>query len=69
MIELLLEHESIALQDADVVRAALKHFKQHKKLDFADCLVLEVARKAGHSPLGSVDKALGKLKGAVQPGE
>jgi hypothetical protein len=26
--------------------------------------VLEVARKAGHLPLGTFDRALGKLKGA-----
>jgi predicted nucleic acid-binding protein len=30
----------------------------------SDCLVLEIARKAGHLPLGTFDKALGKLEGA-----
>jgi predicted nucleic acid-binding protein len=28
------------------------------------CLVLEVARKAGHLPLGTFDRELGKLDGA-----
>lgn len=30
----------------------------------ADCLMLEVARKAGHLPLGTFDRNLGKLEGA-----
>jgi len=28
------------------------------------CLMLEVARKAGHLPLGTFDRNLGKLEGA-----
>jgi predicted nucleic acid-binding protein len=31
---------------------------------FEDCLILESARKAGHLPLGTFDKALGRLEGA-----
>jgi predicted nucleic-acid-binding protein len=51
------------LQDADTVRAALVHFRAKKALGFSDCLVLEIARKAGHVPLGTFDKALSKLSG------
>ena len=29
-----------------------------------DCLLLEIARKAGHLPLGTFDRDLGKLNGA-----
>ena len=32
--------------------------------DFSDCLILEIARKSGHLPLGTFDRALGKLDGA-----
>ena len=61
---LMLAHESLVLQDADAVSAALDHFETKPGLDFSDCLVLEIARKAGHLPLGTFDKALAKLSGA-----
>ena len=62
-LELLLVHESLVLQDADVVRAALARFRTKPALGFSDCLVLEIARKAGHVPLATFDKALAKLEG------
>ena len=49
------------MQDADVVAAALAQYRRKPALGFSDCLVLEIARKAGHLPLGSFDKTLGKL--------
>jgi len=60
-LSLLLAHESLVLQDADTVSAALAHFQNKPALGFSDCLVLEIARKAGHAPLGTFDKALSKL--------
>lgn len=60
-LEMLLAHRNLALQDADTVAAALAHFKRRPALGFSDCLVLEIARKAGHTPLGSFDKALTTL--------
>jgi predicted nucleic-acid-binding protein len=63
-LELLLAHESLVLQDADVVAAALAQFRAKPALGFSDCLVLEIARKAGHLPLATFDKALGRLAGA-----
>ena len=60
-LELLLKHDRLALQDADTVAAALAHFKGRPSLGFSDCLVLAIARKAGHVPLGTFDKALGAL--------
>ncbi len=57
-------HPKLRVQDVDVVEAALLHFNAQKKLGFTDCLILEIARKAGHTPLGTFDKALGKLPGA-----
>jgi len=63
-LDLLLAHESLVLQDADVVAAALAHFRVKPALGFSDCLVLEIARKAGHLPLATFDKTLGRLAGA-----
>ncbi len=63
-LEMLLAHQHLVLQDAEVVSAALAHFKRRPALGFSDCLVLEIARKAGHTPLGSFDKALAALPGA-----
>jgi Predicted nucleic-acid-binding protein, contains PIN domain len=62
-IEMLLNQEAVSLQDAAVVSAALDHFRRRPSLGFSDCLVLEIARKAGHMPLGTFDKNLSKLDG------
>src|SRR5688572_24519101 len=51
-IEMLLSHRDLVLQDPDVVQAALAHYRKRPKLGFSDCMVLEVARKSGHLPLG-----------------
>ncbi|HEX9391141.1 MAG TPA: PIN domain-containing protein [Usitatibacteraceae bacterium] len=61
-IELLLSHRQLTLQDADVVELALEKFRARPSLGFSDCLVLEIARKAGHLPLGSFDKGLAKFE-------
>lgn len=61
VLDVLLSHESLVMQDADTVNAALTHFQSKPALGFSDCLVLEIARKAGHLPLGTFDKALSKL--------
>jgi predicted nucleic-acid-binding protein len=63
-IDLLLNHKNLTLQDADVVAAALARFRGRPSLGFSDCLVLEIARKAGHLSLGTFDKNLAKLDGA-----
>ena len=63
-IALLLEHEALVLQDPDVVALALAQLRQKPAIGFSDCLILEIARKAGHLPLGSFDRSLGRLEGA-----
>jgi predicted nucleic-acid-binding protein len=63
-LELLLDHETLLLQDAEVVAAALARFRNRPKLGFSDCLALEIARKAGHLPLGPFDGDLAKQPGA-----
>ena len=60
-IEMLLDHSDLVVQDADIVAAALTQHGKRPGLDFSDCLILEVARKAGHVPLGTFDRDLGKL--------
>lgn len=62
-VELLLSHQNLTIQDADVVSFALAQFRHRPVLGFSDCLVLEIARKAGHQPLGTFDRDLGKLAG------
>jgi len=63
-IDMLLNHKDLTIEDADVVTTALEQFKKHPTLGFSDCLVLEIARKAGHIPLGTFDRNLAKLDGA-----
>lgn len=62
-IDRLLNHRELTLQDADVVARALDRFRSRPSLGFSDCLVLEIARKAGHLPLGTFDRNLAKLDG------
>ena len=64
VVEMLLAHEQLSLQDVGVVAAALENYRASPPLGFTDCLVLELARKAGHLPLGTFDKRLSKLDGA-----
>jgi predicted nucleic-acid-binding protein len=63
-IDMLLNHETLTVQDADTVANAVQRFRDRPRLGFSDCLMLEVARKAGHVPLGTFDRDLGKLEGA-----
>jgi len=63
-VEMLLNHKQLTLQDADVVAAALKQFRTRSTVGFSDFMVLEIARKAGHLPLGTFDKALARHAGA-----
>jgi len=62
-VEMFLNHRDLSVQEADVVAAALDQFRKHPALGFSDCLILEVARKAGHLPLGTFDRGFGKLTG------
>jgi predicted nucleic-acid-binding protein len=63
-IDMLLNHTDVTPEAPDVVAAALDQYRQKPSLGFSDCLILEIARKAGHLPLGTFDRYLGKLPGA-----
>lgn len=65
-IEILLDNESIVVQDADAVGRALAEFRKHPSVGFSDCLIVEQARRAGHLPLGTFDKRLAKLPGVTK---
>ncbi|MBZ0249280.1 MAG: PIN domain-containing protein [Burkholderiales bacterium] len=65
-IEMLLEHRHLVLQDADVAAAALGRLRANPALGYSDCLLVELARKAGHTPLGTFDRGLAKVDGAVR---
>ncbi|MSV28565.1 MAG: PIN domain-containing protein [Bryobacterales bacterium] len=63
-VDMLLNHEDLTLQDPDVVSAALELFLAKPRLGFSDCLMLHLAKKAGHLPLGTFDRNLAGVEGA-----
>jgi predicted nucleic-acid-binding protein len=62
-VEMLLNHRELTLQDSDVVAEALQNFRKRTAVDFSDCLVLGIARKAGHIPIGTFDRDFAKMEG------
>ena len=62
-VDMLLNHKELTLQDAEVVTAALENFRKRPPLGFSDCLLVEIARKAGHLPLGTFDRDLARVDG------
>jgi len=54
----------MTLQDSDAVEAALRTFRARPVSGFSDCLMLQLARKAGHLPLGTFERGLAKVNGA-----
>jgi predicted nucleic-acid-binding protein len=65
-VEMMLDDKDLVLEDSDVVAAALELYRSRPSLRFSDCLILHLARKAGHLPLGTFDRALGRVDGAVK---
>ena len=63
-VEMLLSHQHLTVQDSEVVAAAVAQFREQPRVGFSDCLMVEIARKAGHTPLGTFDRDLGKIDGA-----
>jgi predicted nucleic-acid-binding protein len=62
-VEMLLSHEHLTIQDSETVAAAVAQFRQQRRVGFSDCLMVEVARKAGHTPLGTFDRNLARVDG------
>jgi predicted nucleic-acid-binding protein len=65
-VDILLNHAQLTVEGSEVVATALECFRGRPGVGFSDCMVLEVARKAGHLPLGTFDRTLAKLPGAVR---
>jgi predicted nucleic-acid-binding protein len=65
-VEMLLNHQQLTLQEPEAVAAALATFRRRPALGFSDCLLIELARKAGHLPLGTFDRELAKVDGAAR---
>lgn len=62
-MRMLLDHEQLTLQDPDMIESALETFSAKPSIGFSDALHLELARRAGHLPLGTFDRDLGRLDG------
>jgi predicted nucleic acid-binding protein len=63
-MEMLLDHNQLAVEGPEVVSAAVARLRKSPRLGFSDCLMIEIARKAGHLPLGTFDRGLAKAEGA-----
>lgn len=59
----LLDHEVLAVQDADVVARAVDDYAAGARIGFTDCLIVHIAAKSGHGPVGSFDKDMIAQKG------
>ena len=66
VVEMLLDHDRLTLQDEDVVRRAHATFRGQGTGEFSDCLIVETARKAGHRPVGTFDRRLSRVDGTVR---
>lgn len=44
-----------------IVRKALQDFKAHPSVGFVDCLIVQIARKLGHRPMGTFDRSMSRL--------
>ncbi len=65
-VEMLLKHQQLSLQEPEAVAAALDTFRRRPTLGFSDCLLVELARTAGHLPLGTFDRNLSKVDGTAK---
>ena len=64
VVDMLMEHDRLTLQQEEVVRKARAAFESGQSAGFSDCLIVEAARQAGHTPVGTFDKAMSRLDGA-----
>ncbi len=67
-IDMLLDQEHLVVQDPETVAAAAKNYRGGAGSDFADCMILEVARSTGNVPLATFDRKLAKAEGAQRLG-
>src|SRR5262249_4825095 len=53
---MLLEQEQLTVEAPALVAAAVELYRSGGGRDFADCMIVEAARSAGHLPLGTFDR-------------
>jgi predicted nucleic acid-binding protein len=63
-IAMIIRERHVSVQDSEAVEAAVELFASTPSIEFTDCLILELARKHGHLPLGTSDRKLARLPGA-----
>jgi predicted nucleic-acid-binding protein len=64
VVEMLLTRSALVIENSETVASALNLFRSRPALGFSDCLILELAKKAGHLPLGTFDRRLATSPGA-----
>ena len=57
--EMVLDHKSLTVQDPDIAASALARFRSKPTVAFSDCLLRELAPKAGQLPVGTFDHRRG----------
>lgn len=62
-VDMLLGNPTVTMEARDVVSAAVDQYRRTPSLGFSDCMLLEIAKKAGHLPLGTFDRKLARLEG------
>ncbi len=65
-VSMLLSHQQLVIERAEIVQAALAAYLARGRVGFTDCLVVEIAKSAGHAPLGTFDRALARAAGAIE---
>ena len=63
VVAMLVEHDRLTLQDEDAIRRAYAAFEQDGAAGFTDFLIVEAARKVGHTPVGTFDRAMSRIDG------
>jgi predicted nucleic-acid-binding protein len=65
-LDLLLDHESLVLQEPEVVKRAVERFRRNRSAGLADLLILELASQHGHAPMATFDRDFAKHDGTVR---
>jgi predicted nucleic-acid-binding protein len=65
-VSMLLSHQQLVIERTEIVQAALAAYLARGRVGFTDCLVVEIAKSAGHVPLGTFDRALAGAAGAIE---
>ena len=62
-IEMMLDHNELVIENCETVQSALELYRANPALGFTDCLMVQLARDAGHLPLGTFDRKLARIDG------